>query len=319
MAATGPDARPRLFVARALQDAPLAAALELGAVDVWEQQRPPSRQELIERAADADVILTTISERLDASVIRSLPFLRGVANLAVGYDNIDVNACHQRGITVTNTPGVLSQAVAEMTIALIYSTCRRIAEGAAAVKAGQWGEWDPNWMCGREVRGATLGIVGLGRIGTRVAELAQAVGMNVLSHSRSGQLSLADVLGQADIISVHVPLTQATHHYISRDELSMTKRGAILINTSRGGVVDEAAVIEALRSGHLSGVALDVTEEEPMPRDHPLLTFPNVIVTPHIGSATNETRRAMIDLAVANACDLMAGERPRHVVEPSGI
>jgi glyoxylate reductase len=307
---------PRLFVARFLPRANLSAPEELADVDMWEHLRPPSPSELLQRAATADVLLTTITERLDADLIDHLPTLRGISNMAVGCDNIDLAVCRRRGIQVTNTPGVLSQSVAEMTFALILAVSRRLSEAVAAVRNGEWGAWEPYWMCGRDLHGSTLGEIGVGGIGSAVAELAKAFGMHFLGFSRAGDASLLDVLENSDVVTIHLPLTAQTRHLISREELRRMKRGAILINTSRGDVVDEVALFDALAEGHLAGAGLDVVSQEPMRSDHPLLTLENVIVTPHIGSATITTRDAMVELAVANACDLLGGRAPRHVVAP---
>lgn len=277
------------------------ATLDVGPADGW------PLEELLRRVAGADAIVTQLTDAIDRDVIAAASSLRVIANVAVGYDNIDLAAARARGIIVTNTPDVLTNAVAEFTWALMLSVTRRVAEGDRLVRRGGWKGWALDFMPGMELAGKQLGIIGRGRIGRAVAEKAAAFGMRVVFAKHD--VSFDELLVTSDIISLHVPLTDATRHLIDRKALVRMKRSAYLVNTSRGPVVDEEALAWALHEGLLAGAALDVYENEPavLPA---LLEHENVVLAPHIGSATRETRTAMAELAVKNVVEVLAGREP---------
>jgi glyoxylate reductase len=302
----------RVFVTRQL---PFPALDRLRAehdVDVWPEPSPPPPAALRERAAGAEGLMTMLTDRVDAALLDAAPELRAIANLAVGTDNIDLDAAAARGIPVGNTPDVLTAATADLTIALLLALTRRLPEGAARVREGRWGTWQPAEDLGADLAGATLGVVGWGRIGQAVAHRAEAFGMRVIHSSRSSGVPLPELLRQSDAVSLHTPLTPDTRHLIDTAALNAMKPTAHLINTSRGGVVDQAALTEALRNGTIAGAALDVTEPEPLPADDPLLEAPNLIVVPHIGSATAGTRARMAAMAVDNLLAALAGRPMPH-------
>lgn len=286
----------------------LAAAHEL---DLWEGELPPSPEELAERAGPAQGLLCLLTDRVDSPLLDRCPELRAVANLAVGTDNIDLAECARRGIAVGNTPGVLTEATADLTFALILAAARRLTEAAAAVRAGEWRTWEPAGWLGRDVGGGCLGIVGPGQIGRAVARRAEGFGMEVLFSGRRsglGRIPLDELLQRADFVSLHCPLNEETRGLIGRRELALMGPEAILINTARGEIVDQGALREALGAGTIAAAALDVTTPEPLPPDDPLLDAPNLIVLPHIGSASRTAREAMADLAVDNLLAALSGE-----------
>ncbi len=275
-------------------------------------------------------VLTVITDRLDAATLDAGPALKVVANIAVGYDNIDVAAAAERGIVVTNTPDVLTDAVADLTLAMMLDVTRRVTEGDRLVRRGAWRGWTLDFMLGTELRGRQLGIVGLGRIGAAVAARAEAFGMRIAFVARPEReaahraiarpgwrgLSFDEVLSTSDVVSVHVPLTPSTRHLIDRRALGRMKSTALLVNTARGPVVDEEGLVEVLRAGRLGGAALDVFEAEPAV--HPgLLDLEQVLLVPHLGSATHETRTAMADLAARNAIAVLTGQPPLTPVTPT--
>jgi glyoxylate reductase len=309
-----------VYVTRLLVDdamgALVALADEHGIDLVVGHEEPPSRDELLSGAAGAAAVVCTLTERIDAAVLDAAgPDLRVVANVAVGYDNVDVAAARERGVVVTNTPGVLDGATADLTMALVLAITRRLPDGVARVRDGRWGPWQPAQDLGMDLAGATLGIVGYGRIGRAVAARAQAFGMEVLHTSRSSGVTLDELLGSADVVSLHVPLSPLTHHLIDSVALARMKPTAYLVNTARGGVVDQAALRDALHQRRLAGAALDVTDPEPLPADDPLLDAPNLLVVPHIGSATAGTRAKMAAMAVDN---LLAALDGRPMPHPAG-
>ena len=296
-----------IFVTRKL---PFPALERLAAeheLDVWEQPLPPPLDAMRERAARADALLTLVTDPVDAELIAACPNLKAIANMAVGTDNIDLGAAAERGIQVGNTPDVLTDATADLALALLLALARRIPEGAAKVRGGEWRTWEPAADLGADLSGATLGVVGRGRIGEAVARRAQGFGMEVVHTSRSSGLPLDDLLARADFVSLHTPLTPATRHLIGADQLRRMKATAMLVNTARGGIVDQDALRSALIDGEIAGAALDVTEPEPLPADHPLLDAPNLLVVPHVGSATVRTRTRMADMAVDNLLAALAG------------
>jgi glyoxylate reductase len=288
---------------------------------VWEAATPITRDELVARAQGCDALLSMLTERIDGELLDACPSLRVVANMAVGYDNIDVPAATERGVLVTNTPDVLTDTSADIAFALLMAVARRVVEGDGAVRSGGWGVWRPDWMLGHDVHGATLGIVGPGRIGRAMARRGQGFDMRVLYSGRrevadfpGERVDLETLLAQSDFVSVHVPLNGETHRMFSVEAFRRMKPSAIFINTARGGVVDQEALREALAHGEIAGAGLDVMTPEPLPTDDPLLGAPNLVVTPHIGSATLSTREAMAELAIDGLLAGCAGERPRHLV-----
>ena len=315
---------PRVFVTRALPgDAPLARLRAAAEADVWPLDRPPTPDELADRAAGCAGLLTMLTERVDAALLDRRPEVRAVANMAVGHDNIDIAAATERGVLVTNTPGVLTETTADLAFALLLAAARRLAEGERAVREGAWGPWHPTWMLGAAVHGATLGVVGPGRIGAAVARRAEGFGMRVLYHGRreapgfpGERADLGALLRASDFVSAHVPLTAETEGMFGAEAFARMRPHAIFVNTSRGGVVDQAALRDALVRGEIGGAALDVTTPEPLPPGDPLLDAPNLLVTPHVGSATGPTRERMADLAVDGLLAALAGERPEHLVNP---
>ncbi len=294
-------------------------------VDVWPDDAPPLRSALLERVAGVDGLICLITDRIDVETLDAAGAqLKVVSQMAVGVDNVDVSACRARGIAVGNTPGVLTETTADLAWALILATARRVVEAAEYVKRGAWQTWSPTQLAGTDVCGATLGVIGFGAIGQAVARRASGFGMRVLAWNRSARdeaavlgvepRAFAEVLAESDFVSVNVALTAETRGMIDAEAFAQMKPTAILINTARGPIVDEPALIEALRSGQIGGAGLDVTESEPLPVDSPLLTMRNVVVLPHIGSASMLTRGKMADIAVANLRAGVIGERLPHSV-----
>jgi glyoxylate reductase len=305
--------KPRLFVARRLSIDPRSVVGDEVELEVWDDELPPERAELLARIGRADGAVTLLTEKIDAEVLAAAPGLRVVANHAVGVDNVDVPACTARGVWVTNTPGAVTESTADLTWTLILSVARRVREGERLIREGRFRAWAPTMLLGLELRGATLGIVGLGRIGQAVARRAEGFGMRVLHTSSRGGVPLDDLLARSDVVSLHCPLRAETRHLMDAKRLARMKRGAILINTSRGPVVDEEALVAALESGALGGAGLDVFENEP--QVHPgLLGRDDVILLPHLGSATHATRAQMATMALTDAARVLRGERPLHPV-----
>jgi glyoxylate reductase len=302
----------RIFVTRALPFGALERLRAEHEVDVWEERTPPPPEALRARAAEADALLTMLTERVDEALLDAAPSVRAIANLAVGTDNIDLELAAVRGIPVGATPGVLTDTTADLAFALLLALARRLAEGEREVREGRWAPWEPAHGLGGDVSGTTLGIVGWGRIGQAVARRGEGFGMEVVHSSRSSGLSLEELLERADFVSLHMPLTPRTRHMIGADAFRRMKPTAYLINTARGGVVDQVALREALEAGEIAGAALDVTDPEPLPGDDPLLSAPNLLVVPHIGSATVRTRSRMADMAVDNLLAALAGRDMPH-------
>jgi glyoxylate reductase len=282
--------RPRVFVTRRVPEAVRVELERSFALDLHDSEWPPSREELLARVAGAAGLVTMLTDWVDAELLDAAgPQLRIVANYAVGLDNVDIDACRARDIVVTHTPDVLTEATAELTMALILAVARRVAEGDRLVRRRQPWQWAPTFMLGRGLRGLTIGIVGFGRIGSAVARLAEAYRTEVV---HTGRLGLNELLPAADVLTLHVPLTSETHHLIGEHELAQMKPTAYLVNTSRGPVVDETALARALAEGRIAGAALDVYEHEP-DVEATLLELDNVVLTPHIASATHAAREAM--------------------------
>jgi glyoxylate reductase len=285
-------------------------------VEVWPGRSPPDRVDLRAGARDADALLCQLTERVDAELLDACPRLRAVAVYAVGVDNVDLDAATERGVQVGHTPGVLTDTTADLAFGLLLAAARRIAAGDAAVRRDEWPPWDPIAFVGEEVHGATLGIVGMGRIGAAMARRAEGFSMEVLHNSRSGGLPLEELLERSDFVSLHAPLTAETRGLIGEAELRRMKPDAILVNTARGGLVDTDALVRALDQGWIAGAGLDVTDPEPLPADHPLLAQGGVVVTPHIGSASRRTRAAMAEMSVDNLLAGLRGERMPHCANP---
>jgi len=276
-------------------------------IDVWPEAAPPPRAALLERAQQANALICMLSESIDAAFLDANPQLTVIANYAVGLDNIDLHAAAARGVAVGHTPDVLTDATADLAFALLLAAARRIPQSAQAVEQGRWGAWQPDGFLGADLVGATLGIVGAGRIGEAVARRAAGFDMRILTTTSHGGTPLPELLAQSDFVSLHVPLTARTRHLIDARALRRMKPTAILVNTARGPVVDTQALTQALHAGTIAGAALDVTDPEPLPPDHPLLRAPNVLVVPHVGSATPRTRAAMTDRCVENVLAGLAG------------
>jgi lactate dehydrogenase-like 2-hydroxyacid dehydrogenase len=300
----------------------LALLREAGEVRLDEREEAIPRAELLALVGGAEAVLTLLHDRVDEELLEAAgPQLRCVANVAVGYDNVDLSAAEQRGVVVTNTPGVLDDATADLTMALILATTRRLAEGDRLVRSGGPWSWGMGFMLGSSLQGKRLGIVGLGGIGKWVAQRARAFGMEIAYHQRNpaapeveaalgaARLPLEELLTSADVVSLHCPLTAETRHLIGAAELAAMKPTAVLVNTARGPIVDEAALAEALAEGRIAAAGLDVFEREPEVEPR-LLDLDNVVLTPHLGSATVETRTAMAELAARNAISVLAGQGP---------
>lgn len=315
----------RVFVTRFISKHYLSILEEHLEVEINSLNRKLTQSEIIQFTQDKDAILCTVSDEVNSEVIRACPRLKIISNYGVGYNNIDLKAAASKGVIVTNTPGVLTDATADLTWALLFDVARRLSEGDRLVRRGEWKGWEPGFLLGSEVTGKSLGIIGMGRIGKAVAYRARAFHMNVIYHSRR-RLSpeeeqklnvrwspLDELLQEADFVSLHAPYTRETHHLIGQKELGLMKKSAYLINTARGPLVDEPALIRALQEKEIAGAALDVYEKEPeVPAE--LKEMENVVLAPHLGSATVETREAMARLAVENLLHFFEGKRPPHIV-----
>jgi glyoxylate reductase len=313
--APGAKSKPRVFVTRIIPEAGLRLLRERCDVEVWPAEEPPPRDEIMRRVPELDGILSLLTDRVDAELMDAAPKLRVISNYAVGFDNVDVPAATERGIPVGNTPGVLTDTTADLSFALLMAAARMISPGVDFVRAGNWRTWDPMLLRGRDVHHATLGLVGLGRIGTEMGKRGRGFDMKVIYASRNRHpeaerdlgfdyRELDDLLREADFVSLHTPLTAQTRHLINQRTLELMKPTAILINTARGPIVDSDALYEALSRRQIWAAGLDVTDPEPLPADHKLLTLGNCLVVPHIGSASLASRDAMAVLAAEN---LIAG------------
>ena len=301
----------RVFVTRRLPGDAVDRLAREHEVDLWPDPDPPRRADLIEHTTQAEALLSQLTDPVDAELLAAAPHLKAIANYAVGYDNIDIAAATERGIPVGNTPDVLTETTAELAFALMLAVARRIVEADRYVREGRWGPWSPDLLLGHDLNGSTLGIVGFGRIGKAVARRAEGFAMTVI-HG----IPLGELLERSDFVSLHAPLTPQTRGLIGAAELERMKPTAILVNTARGPMVDTDALAVALREGTIAGAGLDVTDPEPLPPDHPLLEAPNLVVAPHIGSASHRTREAMADMAVDNLLAALAGERMPHCANP---
>jgi len=313
----------RVFVTRRIDKAALGRLAAHATVDVWRERLPPSREMLSEGAARADALLTLLTDRIDGALLDRAPTVRVVANMASGYDNLALADLTERRIAASNTPDVLTDATADLTWALILAAARRLGEGDRALRAGAWRTWEPDFLTGLDLCGATLGIVGLGRIGAAVARRAHGFGMRVVAWSRTRPTApgvdwrpLHELLAGADVVTIHCALTAETTGLIGARELALMKPTAVLVNTARAEIVDHDALLGALASGRIAAAGLDVFDTEPLPLDDPLLGLPNVILLPHLGSATVGTRARMANIAVDNVLAGLRGERLPNCVNP---
>ena len=320
-------ASAKIYVTRPLPEEALSLLRRCGEMSLWEKDEVIPRDVLLREVRETEALLCMVTEQIDEELLAHAPQLRIVANLAVGYDNVDVPALTRRGILLTNTPGVLTETTADLTFALILAIARRVAEAERFVRAGHWRSWGPLFFVGHDVHHATVGIIGLGRIGTEVAKRARGFDMRILYTSRTRKreaeealgcipVDLATLLHESDFVTVHVPLTSETRHLLSTPQFKQMKRTAFLINVARGPIVDQQALYAALRDGLIAGAALDVTDPEPIPLDDPLLSLNNCLILPHIGSASIATRTRMATLAAENIVAFLAGRRPPTPVNP---
>lgn len=317
-----------IVITRKLPNESVAVLKEKFEVRMWPHEDVAMPyEELVKEAAGADALWTMLSDLVDRDLMENAPKLKVISNLAVGYNNIDVQAAAERGITVTNTPGVLTETTADLTFALLLAAARRITEAERELREGKWKAWSAMQLTGMDVFGATIGIVGMGRIGEAVAKRAKGFGMDVLYHNRTRRPEAEEMhgfvysdldflLSNSDFVVLLTPLTPETKNLISARELNLMKDTAILINVARGGIVDEQALYDALVNKKIWAAGLDVFEEEPVPLDHPLLTLPNVTVLPHIGSASIRTRLKMMAMNAADLEAALNGERPNNIVSP---
>ncbi|HEY1075101.1 MAG TPA: D-glycerate dehydrogenase [Fontimonas sp.] len=316
----------RVFVSRRLPGPALEQLAQQVDMQCWPEREPPSPVQLRDALRGCDGLLCTLTETIDDALLAAAPQLRVVSSCSVGVDHVDVAALTRRCIPLGHTPHVLTDATADLAFALLLATARRLPEGERFMRDGGWTparRWEPDFLLGRDLRGATLGLIGLGAIGQAVARRAAGFGMRIVGWTPSGRrvdgvesLSFAEVLQRADFLSLHLALTAQTRHIVNAAALARMRSEAVLINTARGGLVDETALIHALRSGRIAAAGLDVFEREPIGADHPLLALPNVVVAPHIGSATLGTRSRMAQLAVDNLLAGLRGERMPHCVNP---
>ena len=323
--------KPRVYVTRLLPKPAMDRIRSFCDARVGEGDLPPPRDVLLQNITEIEGLLTLLTDRVDVELMNQAKRLRVVSNCAVGFDNIDVPEATRRGIIVGNTPGVLTDTTADFAFALLMAAARRVVEGDRIVRAGEWKTWGPMTLLGQDIHNATLGIIGLGRIGLAVAKRAQGFGMRILYHNdltRNKQaeselgveyVDMDRLLAESDFITIHTNLTPKTHHLIGRKEFGSMKRTAIVVNTSRGSMVDNMALYEALRNGTIAYAALDVTEPEPLPANHPLLTLDNVIVVPHIASASVATRTKMALMAADNLIAGLTGKMPPHPVNPEAL
>jgi glyoxylate reductase len=322
----GNMSKPKVFVTRRLPEEALSRIGAQFTAEVWADYAPPAHDTIKEKAKNADGLATLLSDRIDREILDASPNLQIISQMAVGFDNIDIKAATNRGILVTNTPDVLTQTTADFSWALLMSIARRVVEADNYVRGGKWTvSWHPNMMTGRDVYGKTIGLVGAGRIGCAVAERAKGFKMNILYYDEvarsplekdlgATRVSLEGLLAQSDFISIHLPLTKETYHIINKEKLSLVKDSSFIINNSRGPIVDEKALFEALSSKKIAGAGLDVFEQEPLSKNNPLLKLENVILAPHISSASIQTRLRMAMMVVDNLVAYFNGQKPLNLV-----
>jgi len=302
----------RCFVTREIPGTAVERLAAEHEVEVWPERLPPTPDELRARLAGAEGLLCMLTDPIDRALIDAAPELRAISTYAVGTDNIDLAAASERGIPVGHTPDVLTETSADLALALMLAVMRRIPEGDAEVRAGEWLTWEPARLLGHDLHRATVGIVGLGRIGQAVKRRVEGFGARVIHTGRTGGVPIEELLEQSTVVTLHCPLTDQTRGLIDADALRRMRDDAYLVNTARGPIVDTDALRQALEQGWIAGAALDVTDPEPLPADHPLLGAPNLVVAPHLGSASHETRAEMADIAVDNLLTGLRGERMPH-------
>jgi len=318
--------KAKVFVTRRLPDTTLNRLVAHCELEVWEDFMPPDYATIREKIRNLDGLLSLLTDRVDARLMDAAPNLRVISNLAVGYDNIDVDAATDRRIPVGNTPGVLTETTADFAFALLMAVARRIPEAQTYIRDGNWRTWHPTVLSGQDIFGATLGIIGFGRIGQAVARRAKGFNMTILVNTEENKDKIQDfggeeasfekVLSESDFVSLHVPLTETTQHMIGERELALMKSSAILINTARGSIVDGEALYKALDRGDILAAGLDVTDPEPIPLEDPLLSLDNCLVVPHIASASVATRAKMADMAADNLIAGVMGNRLPTCVNP---
>lgn len=315
----------KIYITRKLPDTVVDKLSEVCEVKIWENEEPVPRDVLKKEIQQVDGLLCLLTDRIDESILSHAPNLKIISNMAVGYNNIDIDVAAEKGIMVTNTPGILTETTADLTFALLMATARRLVESSDYIKEGKWKTWSPMQLTGQDIYGATLGIIGLGRIGEALAKRAKGFDMNVLYYNRSRKLKAEEELGiryvdketllkSSDFLCILTPLTAETKNTIDKKELALMKPTSVLINTARGGIVNEDALYYALKNNEIWAAGLDVFEEEPITGEHRLLELPNVIALPHIGSASINTRTQMAHLAAVNLLQGVSGEKPKHLV-----
>ena len=319
--------QPKIYITRRIPESGIKLLQESCDVEIWDSDDVVPRDVFLKAISDKDAVLCLLTDKVDAETMDVAKNVKIFANMAVGFDNIDVEECTKRGVMASNTPGVLTGTTADFAFTLLMSAARRIREGHEFVQAGKWETWGPLLLMGQDIHHATLGLIGLGRIGTEMARRGQGFSMRVLYNDvvrredleQELGLEYADfdtVLQESDFVSMHVPYMPATHHLISTEQLAMMKQSAVLINTARGPIVDPQALYTALKSGEIWAAGLDVTDPEPIPMDDPLLTLDNCLIAPHIASASFNTRSDMSELAANNILAALSGERPPTILNP---
>lgn len=316
---------PKIFITRLIPDLGLTLIKEhFPTPEVWTHDLPPTREQLLEKVRGVDGLLCLLTERIDAELMDAIGSqVKVISSMSVGVDHVDLVEATRRGIPIGNTPGVLTDATADQAFALLLAAARRITEAEHYVRSGKWVTWSPSLLLGADLAGATLGIVGFGRIGQAVAKRAQGFDMRVIYHDPTAEpaynaehVDLDTLLHESDFVSIHVPLTKNTHHLVNVDFLSKMKPNAVLVNTARGGVLDQTALYDALKSNRIFAAALDVTDPEPLPMNSPLLELENCLIVPHLGSASKRTRDQMSLLAAQNLIAGLNGERLQHCANP---
>lgn len=319
--------KPFIYITRKLPEAAVAPLTKEFEVEMWEREDAPvPRDILLEKAEKASALLTMLSDKVDRELLQGASYLKVVANLAVGFDNIDLEAAKEKGVIITNTPDVLTETTADLTFALLMATARRIVEADRYIKEGKWKSWSPLLLAGMDIHHKTMGIVGMGSIGEAVARRAKGFNMEVLYHNRSRKseaeetlgvryVSFDDLLAQSDFVVVLAPLNEETQGMFQEDQFTKMKETAIFINAARGAIVNEAALEQALKRGDIAGAGLDVFETEPINDDHPLLQFDQVVAIPHIGSSSKDTRHDMMTLCVENIQAVLNGDNPKTEVK----
>lgn len=317
--------KPRFFIPNRVDEEVIQFLEQYGDVDYRNKEEMISEEEFLDRLSKANALLCYSRQKINSRILEQAPHLKVVSNIAVGYDNFDLGEMTKRGVMATNTPGILTETTADLTFSILMAAARRVTEADHYVKSGQWQEWLPSLMLGKDVFGATIGIIGMGRIGEAVARRAKGFDMEILYYNRSRKtdieeklgasyVSLEQLLQKSDYVVVLIPLTEETKKMIGAKEIALMKKDAIIVNASRGATIDETALIHALQESRIAGAALDVYEKEPVDPENPLLKMPNVVTLPHIGSATKETRGKMAMKAAHNAVAALTGEIPENLL-----